>query len=429
MGRRGTQGRGCSRAAGALGSGAARGQQGRSGQGLLAGSSGARGRGFSRAVGVLGAGAARGQQWRAGQGLLAGSSGARGRGCLRAAGALGAGAARGQEWRTLQQGSALGQAVRVAAGQRDTVREGRTAQGRFGQELAERLTQRCLTSQHQDGATLYAHASGALQAPRRPEPRPTERAPTLEAQADYNRLVLARHVWDPRDDAAALALTELLPPTEAANFDLVEIAKGVYDAISARYSTPSSASLGRILMQLVFPDLGSFATVSDLATHLRFLVASYRAAYTEAQLLVAPPPIWPTVHWVVTRLPDRLSTARDALLQQHPCELTIDLIETTLRKIESNLLSVASATDAVAPRLFEGCTVPQLPTFTTSRASTAVSKGGKGGGGGGEGGSGGGGTGGGSGGGGGGAPGGGSLGGGAGPPAGVGSTSGGAGPK
>ncbi|CAI7798634.1 unnamed protein product [Closterium sp. NIES-54] len=261
-------------------------------------------------------------------------------------------------------------------------------------------------------------------------PRPTERAPTLEAQADYNRLVLARHVWDPRDDAAALALTELLPPTEAANFDLVEIAKGVYDAISARYSTPSSASLGRILMQLVFPDLGSFATVSDLATHLRFLVASYRAAYTEAQLLVAPPPIWPTVHWVVTRLPDRLSTARDALLQQHPCELTIDLIETTLRKIESNLLSVASATDAVAPRLFEGCTVPQLPTFTTSRASTAGGKkGGKGGGGGGEGGSGGGGTGGGSGGGGGGAPGGGSLGGGAGPPAGVGSTSGGAGPN
>ncbi|CAI7768617.1 unnamed protein product [Closterium sp. NIES-53] len=174
----------------------------------------------------------------------------------------------------------------------------------------------------------------------------------------------------------------------------------------------------------MFPDLGSFAIVSDLATHLPSLVASYQAACTEAQLLVAPPPIWLTIYWVVNRLPDCLSTARDALLQQQPNELTIDLLETTLGKIESNLLSVASAIDAVAPSLFEGCAVPQFPTFTASRASAAVSvsddtaavstadrqkrgkggkKGGKGGGGSGGGGGGGGGAGGGSGGGGGGA--------------------------
>ncbi|CAI5946375.1 unnamed protein product [Closterium sp. NIES-64] len=45
--------------------------QRRAGQGLLAGSRGARGRGCSRAEGAGGAGAARGQQGRAGQGLLA----------------------------------------------------------------------------------------------------------------------------------------------------------------------------------------------------------------------------------------------------------------------------------------------------------------------------------------------------------------------
>ncbi|CAI7893972.1 unnamed protein product [Closterium sp. NIES-53] len=142
--------------------------------------------------------------------------------------------------------------------------------------------------------------------------------PTPEAQADYARLVLAWDVWDSRDAAAALALIELLPPTEAAHFDLVETAKEVYNAISACYSTPSSAYLSRILMPFVFPNLGSFAT-------------------------------------------------------QHPSELTIDLLETTLGKIESNLHSVASATDIVSPRLFEGCDVPQLHTFTATRASTAVS--------------------------------------------------------
>ncbi|CAI7819708.1 unnamed protein product, partial [Closterium sp. NIES-54] len=168
-------------------------------------------------------------------------------------------------------------------------------------------------------------------------------------------------------------------------------------------------------------------------------------------LLVAPPPMWLTVHWLVTCLPDRLATARDVLLRKHPTELTIDLLETTLGKIESSLLSVASATDAVPPRLFAGCADPQLPTFTATRTSATLSvvedtaavsaadwqkrgksgkkgrKGGGGGGGGGDGaGSGGGG------GGGGGVPGGGSLGGGArqtGPPTGGVQTSGGVGPQ
>ncbi|CAI7768087.1 unnamed protein product [Closterium sp. NIES-54] len=252
-------------------------------------------------------------------------------------------------------------------------------------------TQRYLTGQRQDGATLYTHASGALQAPHRPEPLPA--------------------VTPPPNSGG------LLPPTEATHFDLVETAKEVYDAISARYSTPTSASLSRILMPFVFPDLSSFATVSDLATHLRSLVASYRAACTEAQILVAPPPIRLTVHWVVTCLPDRLSIA---------------------------------PTDVVAPRLFEWCAVPQLPTFTATCAFVVVSvsentvavsavdrqkrgkggkKGGKGGGDGGGGGGGGGGHWGGSGGGGGGALGGGSSGGGADLPAGGGLTSGGAGPQ
>ncbi|CAI7733116.1 unnamed protein product [Closterium sp. NIES-53] len=139
-------------------------------------------------------------------------------------------------------------------------------------------------------------------------------------------------------------------------------------------------------MPFEFPDLGSFVTVSDLATHLRSLNTSYRATCTEARLLLTPPPMWLTVHWLVTRLPYRLSSAHDVLLQKHPSELTIDLFESTLSKIESNLLFVASATDALAPRLFEGCAVPQLPTSIATRATAAVSGGGgRGGGGGGAG--------------------------------------------
>ncbi|CAI7777441.1 unnamed protein product [Closterium sp. NIES-54] len=83
-------------------------------------------------------------------------------------------------------------------------------------------------------------------------------------QADCDRRVLARDVWDSRDAAAALALTELLPPTEAVHFAQVETAQGIWDAVVVRYSTPSSASLSRLLMLFVFPNLVLFATVSDL---------------------------------------------------------------------------------------------------------------------------------------------------------------------
>ncbi|CAI5478241.1 unnamed protein product [Closterium sp. Yama58-4] len=83
--------------------------------------------------------------------------------------------------------------------------------------------------------------------------------------------------------------------------------------------------------------------------------------------------MWLTIHWLVSRIPDRLATANDALLLKHPTELTIDLLETALSKIESNLLAVASASSAPPPRLFEGCAVPQLPTFTASLATPASS--------------------------------------------------------
>ncbi|CAI7845888.1 unnamed protein product [Closterium sp. NIES-54] len=148
----------------------------------------------------------------------------------------------------------------------------------------QRQATRYLTSQRQDGATLWAHASSTLKAPLSPNPLPTDPEPTPAAQADYDRRVLARDVWDSRD--AATAMTELLPPTKVVHFAQVDTAQGIWDAVVARYSTPSSASLSRLLMPFMFPDLGSFSTVSDLVTHLRSLDVGFRAAYTDAQLLL-----------------------------------------------------------------------------------------------------------------------------------------------
>ncbi|CAI7868184.1 unnamed protein product [Closterium sp. NIES-54] len=78
-----------------------------------------------------------------------------------------------------------------------------------------------------------------------------------------------------------------------------------------------------------------------------------------------------TIHFIATSLPDRLAPVHDELLRKHPSELTIDVLETALKDIESNIRSVASASGNVVPPLFQECTVPQLPTFTASLASTA----------------------------------------------------------
>ncbi|CAI7881183.1 unnamed protein product [Closterium sp. NIES-54] len=79
-----------------------------------------------------------------------------------------------------------------------------------------------------------------------------------------------------------------------------------------------------------------------------------------------------TIYFIITSLPDRLATVRDALLLKHPSELTIEIIESALKDVKSNLRSVASASGAVPPPLFHGCTVPHLPTFTAPLAATAT---------------------------------------------------------
>ncbi|CAI7741843.1 unnamed protein product [Closterium sp. NIES-53] len=146
----------------------------------------------------------------------------------------------------------------------------------------------------------------------------------------------------------------LLPETEEAHFSRVRFAKDLLAAIKTRYSTPTSASLGRLFLPFLFPDLGSFDHTADLITHLRSLNVSYRAACTEARLALLPPPMEITIHFIATSLPDCLARVRDELLWKHPSELTIDVLETALKDIERNIRSVASASGTVVPPLFQG---------------------------------------------------------------------------
>ncbi|CAI7818023.1 unnamed protein product, partial [Closterium sp. NIES-54] len=84
--------------------------------------------------------------------------------------------------------------------------------------------------------------------------------------------------WTTRDAVARLAVCSHLPPAERAHFGQYKISQSLYDAVVARYSSPAIASLSRLMLPYLFPDLAAFATVADLVAHLRTSDARYRAA-------------------------------------------------------------------------------------------------------------------------------------------------------
>ncbi|CAI7860794.1 unnamed protein product, partial [Closterium sp. NIES-54] len=179
----------------------------------------------------------------------------------------------------------------------------------------------CLVSV-QSGESLWAHATGDLPAPY--DPTPLGSAPDDAARARFASQRAELTAWKSRDAAACIALSSLLPESEEAHFTQVRTASEFLTAIKARYATPTTVSLGRLFLPFLFPDLASFERFADLIAHLRSLDSSYRAACTDAQLALLPPPMAITIYFIANSLPGRLASVRDVLLLKHPNELTIE---------------------------------------------------------------------------------------------------------
>ncbi|CAI7824861.1 unnamed protein product, partial [Closterium sp. NIES-54] len=96
--------------------------------------------------------------------------------------------------------------------------------------------------------------------------------------------------WTTRDAVARLAIRSHLPPAERVHFGKYKTAKSLYDVVVARYSSPATAALSRLMLPYLFLDLAAFATVADLITHLRTSDACYRAALPTEFCAKNPPP-------------------------------------------------------------------------------------------------------------------------------------------
>ncbi|CAI7752612.1 unnamed protein product, partial [Closterium sp. NIES-54] len=150
--------------------------------------------------------------------------------------------------------------------------------------------------------------------------------------------------WLTRDAAARLAIHNHLPLAECAHFGQHRTAQTLYDAVVARYSSPATAALGRLLLPYLFPELSAFAKVEDLDSHLRTSDARYRAA--------AP--------------------AEDHFLSLDLTVLTIDLLEQHHIAAETRVVTVGAARGTPRTPFFKGCSPSPLAPYYASAAAVDV---------------------------------------------------------
>ncbi|CAI7849672.1 unnamed protein product [Closterium sp. NIES-54] len=182
-----------------------------------------------------------------------------------------------------------------------------------------------------------------------------------------------RSQWTTRDAVARLAVRSHLPPAERAHFGQYKTAQSLYDAVVARYSSPSTAALSHLMLPYLFPDLAAFATVANLVAHLRTSDARYRAALPTEFCAKNSPPMYITLYYLVTCLPDSLSSVRDHFLSLCPTELTVDLLEERLSAAEKSILAVGASRGDRRTPFFEGCSpIPLLPSVASAAAVDLV---------------------------------------------------------
>ncbi|CAI7778952.1 unnamed protein product [Closterium sp. NIES-53] len=209
-----------------------------------------------------------------------------------------------------------------------------------------------LLSDSKDSVSLYDLASRAATAP--------------FATADS----LTRSQWLTRDASSRLAIRNHVPFAECAHFGQHRTAQAMYDAVVTCYSSPATTALGRLLLPYLFPELSAFTTVEDLVSHLRASDARYRAAVPAEFLHRNPPPMYITLYFIVTSLPDSLHSVRDHFLSLDPTSLTVDLLEQHLFAAETNAIAVGAARGTPRPPFFEGCSPsPIAPSYASAAAA------------------------------------------------------------
>ncbi|CAI7876837.1 unnamed protein product [Closterium sp. NIES-53] len=116
--------------------------------------------------------------------------------------------------------------------------------------------------------------------------------------------------------------------------------------------------------------LSAFATVADLVTHLRTSDARYRATVPAKFLATNQPPMFITLYFIVSRLPDSLRSVWDHFLSLDPTSLIVDLLKQHLLAAKTSAVAVGAARGTPRLPFFEECSPsPLSPSFASAAAA------------------------------------------------------------
>ncbi|CAI7793786.1 unnamed protein product [Closterium sp. NIES-54] len=211
-----------------------------------------------------------------------------------------------------------------------------------------------LLSDSKDNVSLFDHTYG------------TAPAPPATANSE------TRSQWLTLDAAARLAIRNHLPLAECAHFGQHRTTQALYDAVVSCYSSPATAALGRLLLPYLFPEQSAFATVEDLVSRLHTSDACYQATIPAEFLDKNQPPMFITLYFKVTRLPNSLRSVRDRFLSFDPTSLTVDLLEEHLLASETSAVAASAARGTPRTPFIEGCSPSPLAPSYASAATADV---------------------------------------------------------
>ncbi|CAI7881986.1 unnamed protein product [Closterium sp. NIES-54] len=121
------------------------------------------------------------------------------------------------------------------------------------------------------------------------------------------------------------------------------------------------------MLPYLFPDLAAFPTVADLITHLRTSDTRYHVVLPAEFCAQNPPPMYITLYYIVTRLPDSLRLVRDHFLSVCPTTLIVDLLEQRLLAEVTSIVAVGASRGDPRTPVFEGCSPsPLLPSVASA---------------------------------------------------------------
>ncbi|CAI7889267.1 unnamed protein product [Closterium sp. NIES-53] len=144
----------------------------------------------------------------------------------------------------------------------------------------------------------------------------------------------------------------------------------LFDLASGAAPAPLATTDSRLLLPYLFPELSAFATKEDLVSHLRTSNARYRTTVSAEFLDRNQPPMFMTLYFIVTRLPDSLRSVRDHFFSLDPTSLTVDLLEQHLLAAETSAVAVGAARSTPRPPFFEGCSPsPLAPSYASATAA------------------------------------------------------------